>query len=112
MAELNTAVCGKTLDPQYNFFIEKFVTSYKIINKEFNVSFTNKFHIIQSHLKPYFEGTKKSLGHYTDQLIESMHQHAEKFFSNSNYHVKDISSDIHGMKLEAGIHHLNSYNLL
>ena len=37
-------------------------------------------------IKPYFEGTKKSLGHYTDQLIESMHQHAEKFFSNSNYH--------------------------
>ena len=71
----------------------------------------NKFHIIECHLKPYLDKTKKSLGHYTDQMIESMHQHAENVLTSSNYVVKDISSDKHGEKLEAGIHHLNSYNL-
>ena len=54
---------------------------------------------------------KKPLGAYTDQLVESMHQHTEKIFGRSNYHVKDIESDIHGEKLEAGVRHLNSYNL-
>ena len=33
-------------------------------------------------------------------------------FSDSNYNVKDLSSDKHGEKLLAGVHHLNSYNLI
>ena len=55
--------------------------------------------------------TNEGLGYHTDQLVESMHQHANKKISNSNYHVKDEFSDIQGEKLRAGINHINSYNL-
>ena len=55
--------------------------------------------------------TGKSLGFYTDQLVDSMHQWVNKRFTNSNYYVKDITSDIHGDKLFKGVNHLNSYNL-
>ena len=111
LRKLNQSCSGKSLDPDYENIIDKFVSSYKQLNKSFGVSYINKFHIIESHLKYYFDSTKKPLGAYTDQLVESMHQHTEKIFSRSNYHVKDIESDIHGEKLEAGVHHLNSYNL-
>ena len=64
-----------------------------------------------SHFKFYFQSTGKSLGFYTDQLVEAMHQYTDKRLTQSNYHVKDIHSDIHGEKLYNGINHLNSYNL-
>ena len=67
--------------------------------------------IIEAHLKYYFTETKKSLGYYTDQLVEAMHQFVNKRMSNSNYYVKDIDSDIHGESLFKGINHVNSYNL-
>ena len=70
------------------------------------------FHAIKHCILTYFKTTKKSLGYYTDQLIEAMHQHAESVFSDSNYNVKDLSSDKHVEKLLAGVHHLNSYNLI
>ena len=61
-------------------------------------------------MKFYFKETNKSLGFYTDQLIESMHQYqyVNKGFTNSNYYVKDIQSDIHGEHLLKGINHVNS----
>ena len=37
--------------------------------------------------------------------------YTDKRLTQSNYHVKDIHSDIHGEKLHNGINHLNSYNL-
>ena len=63
------------------------------------------------HVKFYFQQTGKSLGFYTDQVIEAMHQYVDKRLTRSNYIVKDITSDIHGEKLLKGIHHINSYNL-
>ena len=66
---------------------------------------------MQDHLKYYLKETNQGLGYHTDQLVESMHQHTNKIFSQSNYHVKDPFSDIQGEKLKAGIHHINSYNI-
>ena len=60
---------------------------------------TPKFHIIESHLKFYFQRTGKSLGFYTDQVVEAMHQFTDRRLTRSNYVVKDIQSDIHGEKL-------------
>ena len=62
-------------------------------------------------MKYYFKETNKSLGYYTDQLIENMHQYVNKRFTSSNYYVKDITSDINGDKLYKGVNHINSYNL-
>ena len=52
-----------------------------------------------------------SLGFYTDQLVEAMHQYTDRRITNSNYFVKDINSDIQGENLLKGINHINSYNL-
>ena len=85
--------------------------SFHILHEKWGLAYTPKFHIIESHLKFYFKETNKSLGYYTDQLIESMHQYVNKKFTNSNYYVKDLQSDIQGEHLLKGINHVNSYNL-
>ena len=38
---LNKAVCGKTLDPDYDNIIDNFVSSYRIIHSKFAVSLSN-----------------------------------------------------------------------
>ena len=86
-------------------------TSIHILNEKFNLTLTPKFHIIESHLKFYFQRTGKSLGFYTDQVVEAMHQFTDRRLTRSNYVVKDIQSDIHGEKLLNGIKHINSYKL-
>ena len=75
------------------------------------MSYTNKIHIIESHLEQYLDDSMKSLGYYSDQLIEVMHAGADKIINNSGYKIKDLDSDICGEKLENFVHHLNSYNL-
>ena len=95
----------------YEELIDKYCSSVHILNDQFKMSFTPKFHIIESHLKFYFQKTGKSLGFYTDQLIEAMHQHVDKRLTRSNYVVEDNNSDIRGEKLLKGINHINSYNL-
>ena len=75
------------------------------------MSKTPKFHVIEAHLKHYIDTTKKSLGFYSDSLIESMHQYLDKLMCKSNYHVKDVESEIHSVKLLKAIKHLNTYNL-
>ena len=72
---------------------------------------TFKVNLLGGIFKFYFQSTGKSLGFYTDQLVEAMHQYTDKRLTQSNYHVKDIHSDIHGEKLHNEINHLNSYNL-
>ena len=63
------------------------------------------------NLKNILHQTGKSLGFYTDQLVEAMHQYTDRRITNSNYFVKDINSDIQGENLLKGINHINSYNL-
>ena len=87
------------------------MAAYHDLHKKWGLSYTPKFHIIEAHLKYYFKETGTSLGYYTDQLIEAMHQYVNKRFTNSNYYVKDITSDINGEKLFKGVNHINSYNL-
>ena len=85
--------------------------TFQVLHETFNVSYTNKIHIIESHLEFYLDTTKKVLGFYSDQLIEAMHSEADKILTNSGYKVKDLDSDTCEEKLEQFIHHLNSYNL-
>ena len=108
---LNQGVSGVVLDKNYKELIENFLNSFQILHEKFNVSYSNKIHIIESHLEYYLDTTKKALGFYSDQLIEAMHSEADKILNNSGYKVKDLESDICGEKLENFVHHLNSYNL-
>ena len=108
---LNRSVSGITLDTNYKELIENFLQSFEELHEKFNESYTNKIHIIESHLEHYLNESKKSLGYYSDQMIEAMHAEADKILNNSGYKIKDLDSDICGEKLENFVHHLNSYNL-
>ena len=66
---------------------------------------------IESHLKYYFKTTNKSLGYYSDQLVEAMHSEADTMLSKSGYKVNDFDSEVCGEKLLSFIKHFNSYNL-
>ena len=109
---LNQGVSGITLDPNYKQLIENFLQSFEELHEKFNVRYTNKIHIIESHLEHYLNESKKSLGYYSDQMIEAMHAEADKIINNSGYKIKDLDSDICGEKLENFVHLLNSYNML
>ena len=108
---LDKGVSGRKMAENYESLIDKYCSLIHLLNAKFNLSLTPKFHIIESHFKFYFRSTGKSLGFYTDQLVEAMHQYTDKRLTKSNYVVKDLLSDIHAEKLYGGINHLNSYNL-
>ena len=111
LRSLVKGVGGKKLNSNYSKLIDNYVASYSNLHQVFGVSKTPKFHVIEEHLKYYIDTTKKSLGFYSDSLIESMHQYLDKLMCKSNYHVKDVESEIHGVKLLKAIKHLNTYNL-
>ena len=99
LRSLVKGVGGKKLNSNYSELIDKYVASYSYLHQVFGVSKTPKFQVIEAHLKYYIDTTKKSLGFYSDSLIESMHQYLDKLMCKSNYHVKDVESEIHGIKL-------------
>ena len=99
------------LNPNYSQLIARFCESYMSLHHNFGVALTRKFHIISSHMNFYINTSNKSLGHYSDQLIESMHQYLSKIMTQSSYHVKDINSEIQGAKLLKTVCHTNSYVL-
>ena len=108
---LDKGVSGRKLAPNYEALIDQYCSSVHLLNEKFNLTFTPKFHTIESHLTFYFQQRGKSLGLCTDQLIEAMHQYVDKRLTRSNYVVKDITSDIHGENLLKGVNHINTYNL-
>ena len=102
---------GKKLNQNYSQLIDSYVSSYSILHEEYGVAKTPKFHVIEAHLKYYIDSTKKSLGFYSDSLIESMHQYLDKLMCKSNYHVKNVEAEIQGEKLLQAVKHLHAYNL-
>ena len=72
---------------------------------------TLKIHIMEDHIKDYFDLTQKPLGKRTDQTTEAAHQFMNKRMIRSNYVVKDIESQAHGLKLYHCVLHINSYNI-
>ena len=111
LRSLMKGVGGRKLSSNYSQLIDRFVSSYSFLHEEFAVSKTPKFHVIEAHLKYFIQTTKKSLGFYSDSLIESMHQYLDKLMCKSNYHVKNVESEVQGEKLLKAVKHLNSFNL-
>ena len=63
------------------------------------------------HVGDYIEATNKGLGQVSDQIVEAAHSALNKRLVSSNYWVKDLESDNHGVKLYRCILHFNSYNI-
>ena len=96
MEKLDKAISGKELDDDYEHLINNFVSSFDIVHKEFKVLYTNKVHIIESHLKEYLDTTKEGLGKHSDQLVEQMHQEVNNLLYRSCYWVNNPTSEISG----------------
>ena len=85
LRSLVKGVGGKKLNSNYSKLIDNYVSSYSDLHQVFGVSQTPKFHVVEAHLKYYIDTTKKSLGFYSDTLIESMHQYLDKLMCKSNF---------------------------
>ena len=68
-------------------------------------------HAVKDHVEEYISKSGKGLGHVTDQTVEALHSALNKRLSSSNYWIKDLESEKHGLKLYRGILHFNSYNI-
>ena len=58
------------------------------LHSEFNLSITNKMHVILDHFVDYVILTGKTLGQTSDEVIESLHQHFNRTMEQSNYKVE------------------------
>ena len=85
--------------------IDNFTQDWNILNKDFSVSRTNKFHTIESHVLDYTILTGKTLGETIDQVIETTHQYFNKRLDDSNYKVKNKVKEIHGKRLKQAVDH-------
>ena len=99
------------LEPGYKEVIESFKDSYKILELEFNVSVTNKVHIITDHLAEYMERNEATLLKTTDQTVECTHSKLDRFLKEHGYFRKNNDNVSSRVKLFNGILAWNSYVL-
>ena len=97
--------------PFWRQSIEDFTQNWYNLHSKYKLSIPNKVHIIMDHVGDYIEATNKGLGQVSDQIVEAAHSALNKRLVSSNYWVKDLESDNHGVKLYRCILHFNSYNI-
>ena len=104
-------VCNSEVLP-HNFIevLDKFSSSWFNLKKKFNISTTNKIHIILDHLEDYFCETNMTLLKTSEEVVESMHQAVYKRLMKG-YNVKDITNPNHGKKLMDLVLRRSTYNL-
>ena len=75
------------------------------------LSLTPKIHIIMEHIADYCHEFGVSLGQFSDQTIEAVHQVVNQRFLNLKYYIKFTDSDKQGEKLFNCIMQINSFNI-
>ena len=111
LKELQDAVCKTELDEQYKVKIDDFKKEYNTLREESGITISLKVHYIFDHLEDLLDMTGHCLNTVDDHTVECMHQHLHKRMQNSNYFVKDLSSEAHGEKKLHLILHINGYNI-
>ena len=82
--------------------------TYRGITK-YNLSITNKVHIIFSHIQEVIYKTGKGLGEGSEQSLEACHHKFDVIWQW--YKVKDHQSPNHGEQLFKCVQHFNSFNI-
>ena len=111
LKDLQDAVCTTDLDEKYSLKISEFKKQYDKLREESEISITLKLHYIFDHLEDLLNMTGHGLNTADDHTVECMHQHLNKIMKNSNYFVKDLSSDLHDEKKLHLLLHVNGYNI-
>ena len=108
---LDELVNKDSLEEEVFEVIKSFENAYMCLKEKFNISITNKVHIIIDHLSDYLKENKTTLRSTTDQTIESTHSKLDKFLRRHGYFRKDPDSSTSGKKLLDGICAWNAYVL-
>ncbi len=102
---------GKKVTSFWSQSIEEVRNTWTLLHTKYGITIPNKVHIIMDHVGDYIEATKKGLGCVSDHIVEAAHSALNKRLVGSNYWVKDLESDRHGLGLFRCILHFNSYNI-
>ena len=79
---------GFLLDPYYKQVLAKFRDKFSVLQKMFNVSMTNKLHIISTHVEDFCDQVGRGLGEYSEQETENAHSAFEIIWDR--YRVRDL----------------------
>ena len=70
--EFQVACGGVEPKENWKMAIENLRTDYFCLQEKFDISITNKIHIITDHVEQYIAETGKGLGQATDQTVEAL----------------------------------------
>ena len=85
--------------------INKFENCWYDLKIEFEINFTNKAHIIISHVPQVIERTGRGLFNQSEEVVEAAHAKFDIFWRR--YKVLDVESESHG---DALLNCLNDFN--
>ena len=100
---------GYVLDPFYKQVLAKFRGSLTKLADVFNVSFTNKLHVICVHLEEFFDLVGNGLAMYSEQETENSHSDFDSLFDR--YRVKDVESKMFGVQYLMAVMNYNANNV-
>ena len=100
---------GFLLDPYYKQVLSRFRSQFKRLQEEFNVSTTNKIHIICFHVEEFCDLVGRGLGEFSEQETENAHSAFDSMFDR--YRVKDIKSPVYMQQYFRAVMNLNTNNL-
>ena len=109
LKEVKEACFGYSLKDDYKVKIQKFKDVWIQLNLEFGVPVTNKCHIIFELVEEFIETQKKTLGEFSEQVVEAAHQKLDKIWQF--YIVKMVETKEHGIAFEKCLNHFNSMNM-
>lgn len=82
--------CSPRPAPYYKNVVKNFEEKTVNLRKKCNVTIPNKWHYVIEHVPEYVDKKNISLGRTSDQLIESVHQHTNKF--SADLHILSKTS--------------------
>ena len=103
--------CGTSVTGDWRRSIQEVKSNWSLLHHNYKMTVPNKVHIITDHVEDYIDATGHGLGTTSDQIVEACHSQLNKRLVSSNYWVKELTSEIHGIKLFKAILHFNSYNI-
>ena len=103
------ACFGKEADPNYREIISDFENCWFDMFIEFDIAFTNKAHIIISHVPQVIARTGRRLFFQSEEVVEATHLKFETFWKQ--YKVLDVESEQHGQSLLECMLDFNTKNI-
>ena len=100
---------GFLLDPYYKQVLAKFRDKFSVLQKMFNVSMTNKLHIISTHVEDFCDQVGRGLGEYSEQETENAHSALKMIWDR--YRVRDLNSKVYHVNYFKAVMNFNSNNV-